>query len=217
MPDKDKSEHYISRPSMAWYKALRVFFDVVFHTFWPMRIRGRENVPRTGSAIIVCNHLSLVDPFAVAYAAHRIVRFMAKEELFRTPVLGFIIRRMGAFPVDRSRQDAQSMRIALSVLKEGELLGMFPEGTRSTTGQMQELRTGALRIAARTRTPIIPVAIIGTNRALPPGKWIRPAQVSVIFGEPIEFTELYDRNDKGEPMERALETLRERIQALQSV
>jgi len=139
---------------------------------------------------------------------------MAKEELFGVPLVGLIIRKVGAFPVDRTRRDPASMRTALTLLKQGELLGMFPEGTRSTSGEMLELRTGAARLAARTRTPIIPAAVHNTNKALPPGKFIRPARISVTFGAPFELTELYDRNDKGEGMERALETIKEKIEAL---
>jgi 1-acyl-sn-glycerol-3-phosphate acyltransferase len=217
MSAKKKKLDYSSRPNWFWYRIMRAFFAVVFHTIWPMRVVGREHVPRTGSAVVVCNHLSLADPFAVGYAAGRIVSFMAKEELFRVPVLRFFIRQVGAFPVDRTRQDAAAMRTALTVLKEGELLGMFPEGTRSTTGELQEFRAGAVRIATRTRNRVIPCALIGTDRALPPGKWIRPARVTVVFGEPIEFSELYDRNEKGEAMERALISLRDKVHELQLI
>ena len=214
MPEREKKLNYESRPSKLWYWIERRFFDVLFHTLWPLRIKGANNVPKEGAAIIVCNHLSMVDPFIVAYAARRIICFMAKEELFRNPVVGFLIRVTGAFPVDRSRMDASTMRTAMTVLKDGFLLGMFPEGTRSTGGDMLEFRVGAIRLAARTRTPIIPAAVYNTDRALPPGKFARPARIRIILGPPIEFTELYDRNDKGEPLERAVATLRERIQDL---
>jgi len=214
MTDKNKSLDYISRPRPLWYWIERRFFDLLFHTFWPLRIKGAENIPREGAAIVVCNHLSMVDPFMVAYAARRIICFMAKKELFRNRIVGFLIRVTGAFPVDRSHPDVEAYRTATTVLKDGYLLGMFPEGTRSTTGEMQEFRLGAIRLAARTRIPIIPAAVYNTDSALPPGKFPRPARIRVIFGPPIEFTELYDRNDKGEPLERAVATLRERIQDL---
>ena len=214
MPEKATGLSYERTPSNAWYVFLQKVFWLLFHTIWPLRVYGAENVPRKGPAIIVSNHVTYVDPFIVGYGAGRLVNFMAKQELFSVPVVGFILRKLGAFPVDRSRSDASSMRIALSVLKGGELLGMFPEGTRSTTGDMNEFRTGAIRIAARTQTPVIPAAVRNTIRAMPPGKFIRPARISIRFGEPIEFTELYDRNDKGEALERALVTIRESIEAL---
>lgn len=199
---------------MPWYRVIRVFFDVVFHTLWPLRIRDAHFVPKQGAAVIVSNHLSLLDPFVVGFAAHRIVNFMGKEELFRLPVVGIIVRKLGGFPVDRSRRDAGAMRTALTVLKSGELLGMFPEGTRSTGGEMLEFRAGAARLAAKTKVPVIPVAVHNTNNALPPGKWLRPARISIRFGEPFELTELYDTNDKGAAMERALARIKERIEDL---
>ncbi len=209
-----KKVRYEWQPSKVWYYVLRVFFWVLFHTLWPIRVVGREHVPRTGAAIIVSNHLSMIDPFAVGFGAGRIVNYMAKEELFRNPFVGFIIRKLGAFPVDRSRRDPASIRTALTVLKSGELLGMFPEGTRSTTGELQELRAGAARLAARTRTPIIPAAVYNTHRALPKGGFPRPARICVVFGRPFELVELYDRNDRGKVMERALDTIRENIEEL---
>lgn len=209
-----KKLNYEWKPSNRWYRVLRVFFGILFHTIWPLRVYGLENVPRKGSAIMVSNHLSLVDPFVVAYGSQRIVNYMAKEELFGIPVAGFLIRKLGAFPVDRSRRDPSAIRTALQVLKSGELLGMFPEGTRSTTGEVQEIRAGAARLAARTQVPIIPVALHNTNRALPAGKLLRPARISVRYGEPFELTELYNRNDKDEAMERALATIKEKIEAL---
>jgi 1-acyl-sn-glycerol-3-phosphate acyltransferase len=211
---KEKKLSYEWQPSGAWYVIVRGFFGLVFHTLWPLRVKGVDNIPNKGAAIIVCNHLSMVDPFVVGYAANRLVSFMAKEELFRIPFVGFVIRKVGAFPVDRARRDPASMRTALTLLKQGELLGMFPEGTRSTSGEMLELRAGAARLAARTHTPIVPAAVHNTNKALPPGKFIRPARIAVTFGPPFELTELYDRNDKGEGMERALETLKEKIELL---
>jgi 1-acyl-sn-glycerol-3-phosphate acyltransferase len=197
------------------YPILRVFFFILFHTIWPLKIKGNKHIPREGGALIVCNHLSLLDPLVVGFACSRIPHFMAKEELFNTPIIGFFARKLGAFPVDRGGQDAEAIKTALGILREGNLLGMFPEGTRSKSGEMQEFRTGALRLAARTQVPVIPCALKDTNRALPPRKLFRPARIGVSFGEPILFPELYNRNDKGDAMERAVETLRARIQELQ--
>jgi 1-acyl-sn-glycerol-3-phosphate acyltransferase len=224
MSQTEKKLDYKHQPSRAWYRIARGFFGILFHTLWPLRIKGWENVPREGAAIIVCNHLSMVDPFVVSYGAHRLINFMGKQELFRLPFVGFIIRKLGAFPVNRSQPDPRSTKIALRVLDSGELLGMFPEGTRNTKGtsstgeiEMQELRTGAAMLAARKQVPVIPVALHGTDRAQPRGKFVRPARISVIFGEPFELAELYGRNTKGEAMERALNTIKERIESLHEV
>jgi 1-acyl-sn-glycerol-3-phosphate acyltransferase len=217
MSTQGEKLEYERKPSAGWERVIRAFFWIVFHTIWPLKIRGLKNVPKTGSAIIVCNHLSMVDPFVVGYAAHRPVSFMAKEELFSVPVVGFLIRKVGAFPVVRSRRDPASMRVALSVLKEGDLLGMFPEGTRSTTGEMLEMRTGALRIASRTRTPIIPASVINTDHALPPGHFIRLARIGVRFGAPLELTALYERPKDEAAMQDALALIKEKIESLHQI
>ncbi len=216
MEQQEKKRSYEWQPSARWEKLTRVFCGVVFRTFWPLRIEGAEYVPRQGAAVIVCNHLSMIDPFVVGYATNRLVNFMGKKELFGVPFLGLWLRKLGAFPVDRSRRDPTSLRTALTILKGGHLLGMFPEGTRSATGEMLELRAGAARLAARTNTPIIPAAVFNTNHALPPGKFIRPARIGVRFGPPFELTALYGRNDKGEEMEQALELIKEQIGRLHS-
>jgi 1-acyl-sn-glycerol-3-phosphate acyltransferase len=116
--------------------------------------------------------------------------------------------------VDRTRRDPASLRTALSVLKAGEPLGMFPEGTRSTSGSMLEFRTGALRLASRTRSPIVPAAVINTEHAMPPGKLIRPARIAIHFGPPIEVIELYENPKDEVAMSRAIEQVKAAVQAL---
>ncbi|HET9494540.1 MAG TPA: lysophospholipid acyltransferase family protein [Chloroflexia bacterium] len=214
MQAAERHKQYEWKPSRLWYGIGRAVFALLFHSLWPLTIRGRENVPRNGAAIIVSNHVSMLDPFVVGYGAGRIVNFMAKEELFRTPIVGWFVRKLGAFPVDRARRDAASLRTALTVLKEDELLGMFPEGTRGTGDGLLEFRTGALRLASRTRAPIVPTAVIGTEEALPRKKFVRPARLAVHFGPPVEVTELYDNPKDPEAMERAIEAMKAAVQAL---
>src|SRR6478672_7978952 len=160
---EEKQQSYEWAPSKTWESVSRMAFRVIFHTLWPIKIEGAEYVPRHGAAVIVSNHLSLIDPFVIGYGAHRLVNFMGKQELFGIPFVGLWVRKLGGFPVDRSRRDPAALRTALTVLKSGELLGMFPEGTRGTSGEMLELRAGAARLAARTQSPVIPVAVYNTN------------------------------------------------------
>jgi 1-acyl-sn-glycerol-3-phosphate acyltransferase len=214
MQPTEQNKQYEWKPSPAWYAIGRAVFALLFHTLWPLTIKGSEHVPRKGSAVIIANHVSMVDPFVIGYGAGRRVNFMAKEELFRNKLLGWLIRRLGAFPVDRARRDPASLRTALIVLRSDELLGMFPEGTRSTSGGLLEFRTGALRLASRTRAPIVPAAVIGTERALPPKKFIRPARIAVHFGPPIELTELFDNPKDPQALHRATETMMLAVQAL---
>lgn len=215
MAETEKKTAYEWHHSRFWHRLLRALFAILFRTVWPLRVKGAENVPRSGSGIVVSNHMSYLDPFVIGYGANRLVSFMGKEELFRAPVVGFLVRQIGGFPVNRTRRDPAAMRIALTLLNGGEeLVGLFPEGTRNTTGELLEFQAGAVRLAAKTRNPIIPARITGTDRAFPPGKFLRPARLTVTFGPPFEVTELYERNTKGEAMERALQTLKERVAEL---
>jgi len=118
--------------------------------FWArLRVTGKERIPASGRLIAVSNHQSMLDPFIVAYVFFRNVRYMAKTELFQHPIMSWIIKRYGAFPVDRTRRDPQSLRTALNVVRAEQVLGMFPEGTRSSSGDLQEFRTGAIRLAIK--------------------------------------------------------------------
>jgi 1-acyl-sn-glycerol-3-phosphate acyltransferase len=137
------------------------------------------------------------------------VAFMGKAELFKWKPLAYLITRWGAFPVDRSKQDASALRTALAVLKAGEILGMFPEGTRGTTGQMQEVRTGALRLAIRTKSPLIPAGIAGTDKSLPRGgRFPRPTKLTITYGPPMDLAKLYDHRPTDSEIEAAADELR---------
>ena len=174
-------------------------------------VEGRGHVI-DGPLILASNHLGNVDPMAVAIAVRRRrVRFMAKEELFAWPLAPFV-RSWGAFPVRRGGSDREAMRLAEATVREGGMLGMFPEGTRSATGALGELHGGTAVIALRTNTPILPCRLTNTNRlGKPRSLWPRP-RVSARFGEPIPV-----KREAGSlgPQARALtERLREALEAL---
>jgi len=194
-----------------WYRFGILLWGTLFRRYCRLRVLGQEHIPKQGPAVVTANHLSMLDPFLVGYTlgTPHPVAFMAKQELFKVPIVGYAIGQWGAFPVDRSRKDASSLRTALAVLKEGEVLGMFPEGTRSTTGELQELRTGALRLALRTRAPLVPVGIEGTDRSLRPhSRWPRPAKITVTYGPPLDLSAYYDRRPSEADLEHCAEELR---------
>jgi len=159
----------------------------------------------------------MLDPFLVGYTlgTPHPVAFMAKQELFKVPVVGYALIQWGAFPVDRAKKDATSLRTALAILKAGEVLGMFPEGTRSSDGEMQALRSGALRLAIRTRAPLIPVGIEGTERSLPRhARLPRPARVTITYGSAMDLSAYYDRRPTDADIEAGAEQLRQTLDAL---
>lgn len=146
-----------------------------------------QNLPAEGPVVVVANHASTLDPLALGVACPRAVYFMAKEELFRNPVSAFFLRALHAFPVVRGQADREAYRMSMEVLKNGCVLGIFPEGTRSKTGGLLRAHPGAARFSLQTGSPVVPAAVVGTfpghrkgvNRFRTPG-------VRVIFGEPID-------------------------------
>ena len=168
---------------------LRILFRVVFR--W--RITGLENIP-VGGAVLSPNHLSFWDIPLIALAVPRRVHFMAKEELFRIPVFGFIIRSLLAFPVKRGAPDRNAIRYAIEKLQEGDIVLVFPEGTRSKTGKLGEFKPGAFLIAVKAGAPTIPAVIIGTNRMLrSSGPFPR---IEIQFGAPVLIEGAGDSDSK---------------------
>jgi 1-acyl-sn-glycerol-3-phosphate acyltransferase len=153
------------------------------------RVEGRENLPREGGAILACNHISYLDPPVMGAAiAPRRLYYMAKSELFRSRPLRWLITRLGVYPVRRGTADRRALKTTLELLKAGELVLVFPEGTRSEDGNLQPPELGIAFLAAHARVPVIPVALIGTNKVLPRGSFIpRPVHVCVRIGEPLTF------------------------------
>ncbi|SFL38080.1 1-acyl-sn-glycerol-3-phosphate acyltransferase [Pelosinus propionicus DSM 13327] len=165
------------------YSVIRVFLHYFFKIFFRCRIIGIENIPVTGGAIIASNHVSLFDPPVVGTAFTRSIHFMAKEELFAVPFIGWFLKKLNAFPVRRATADRTAIRHAINLLENGELLGLFPEGTRSLTGKLGKPETGLAMIALKAGVPIIPTAVIGTNKVWKEGQLF--PRFIVKFGNPI--------------------------------
>jgi 1-acyl-sn-glycerol-3-phosphate acyltransferase len=143
-------------------------------------IRGAENLPATGGVLLAANHVSYWDPVAIICAIKkRKVFFMAKSELFKIPLVGYAVRVSGAFPVRRDVTDRNAVRTALRLLQAGEVVGLFPEGTRSHTGEMLKPHLGAAMLALKAGTPVVPVAVSGTRGMF--------GKIVVNIGSPIYF------------------------------
>lgn len=150
---------------MTFYKVARGLFRGLLR-LKGYKIEGFENFPQQGPVIIACNHVSLWDPIVVGCALDRQIFFMAKEELFSNSVFGKVLIKLGAFPVKRGRGDISAIRKSLAVLKEGHVLGLFPEGTRSLTGEIQEALSGIVLIMEKTKAPIVPVKVYNTKNLI---------------------------------------------------
>lgn len=167
------------------YSVLKTLLKMIFIVVLRMRYEGTENIPADGPLVIASNHVSLLDPPVLGACSTRKVHFMAKQELF-VPVLGFIYRTLGAFPVRRGGADRAAIKHGIDILQSGKVLAIFPEGTRSKTGKLGKAEPGALMMASKTRAAIVPSCVIGTDFRRQGRIW---PKVTVRFGKPIYFPE----------------------------
>lgn len=184
--------------------------ETVFRTY----VEGQENLPTDGAAILCCSHRSNFDPVVVGLAVPRPLRFMAKAELFRIPLFRSLIRALGAFPIHRGIGDRQALQRAENLLREGELLLIFPEGTRLRSGRVPgRFQSGAVRLALRAGVPIVPAAILNE------GKTRLFRRKTVRFGEPVTASALgvTEAAHDAERLRAANALLRGRVMALLGV
>ena len=168
-----------------FYKILKVIFRFTFNLLFSPKVIGAENVPKEGAMIMAANHMSNWDPPILGTYLPRTVGYMAKEELFKPAIAGAIIKSLNAFPVKRGSSDRGAIKMALNILKKGLCLGIFPEGTRSRDGKLHKAQAGVSLIAAMSKAPVVPTALIGTNRIW--SKEEKFPQLTIVFGEPIYY------------------------------
>ncbi len=189
--------------SVAWYHFIYVLLYPLVHILFAVRYHHRERLPEDGPIMICASHSHLVDPLLLAYLMgwRRPVRFMAKKELFGFPLLGSILRKAGAFSVDRGSADMKAIRTAMEVLKDDGILGIFPEGTRLQ--ESGDGKHGAIMLAARTGAQIVPVFIPRRKRLF--------GRLDLRVGEPY----ILERDIRGkEAYEKESAELMARIEAL---
>jgi 1-acyl-sn-glycerol-3-phosphate acyltransferase len=198
------------------YALVRGWSDLSLRVLHRMRVRGLDHVPRQGGAILVSNHASFLDPMALAGSIRfRILHFMARDTLCKAPGIGWLMPRLQLILIDRERGDVAAMKATLRLLKEGELVGLFPEGTRTPDGNLQSARGGIGFLIAKARVPVIPVYVEGTYRALSRHhRFPRPARVTVTFGPPIPPEELDALGTRREALRAIADLIMERIAAL---
>jgi 1-acyl-sn-glycerol-3-phosphate acyltransferase len=183
-------------------RILRPLFMVVYR----IEITGREHVPATGPCILAANHVSVMDGFFMGIAVTRQVRFMAKSELYRWPVVKQVLVAAGAFPVVRGADRGRAVAAGVALLEQGGVVGVFPEGT-SLPDQKRGYKRGAARLALATGAPLVPIALIGTELTLEPRTHrISLPRVRMRIGEPLIV-------ERQEPTEHAATALTARLQA----
>lgn len=163
----------------------RVIARALFTLTTRWEVRGRENIPAEGPVLVVANHLNLTDPPLLSVSLGRETIFMAKEELFRSPLSAYFVGNFGAFPVHRGKLDRKALRQAQQVLTDGLALVMFPEATRSKRARLQPAFPGSALIAMRSGVSILPVGIAGTERIKGIGWVLRHPRIVVNIGRPF--------------------------------
>ena len=173
-------------PSLTYRLVSNLLVFPIFRGLFRGSVLGSCHVPRVGPLVVVANHGSHLDPPLLGHALGRPVAFMAKAELFAVPLLGAVIRACGAYPVRRGASDREAIRTATARLDEGWATGVFLDGTRQPDGRVNQPLPGAALLAARTGTPLLPVAIVNSHRALGSGQTLpRLVPIQLRIGEPV--------------------------------
>jgi len=179
-------------------------------------VHNPENVPAVGGCIIASNHVSYLDPPAVAVGIkHRVVHFMARDTLFSTPLARWFLTGIQVMPMDRTRGDVGALRKGINLLKSGKVLGLFPEGTRSPNGEIQSAKGGIGFLISKASVRVVPVYVDGSFQSFPKGaKRIKRGRVRVFYGKPIEPSEFAALGTDRDSFERIGELVMNRIAAL---
>lgn len=187
-----------------FYTMIRALLRLIYRVLFRLEASGREHVPEEGGVVLCSNHISLLDPPAIGILLKRRIRFMAKAELFNIPVFGAAIKALGAFPVKRGGVGKETIRTAFQLLQDGDIMGIFPEGTRNTD-QSTAAKKGAAMIALRSGAAVVPVAIIGSYKLF--------RKTRVVYGPPIDMSDLLEQKGSG-VLEQATDRIMDHINRL---
>lgn len=178
--------------NLTFYSFAKSVVYGVLKPLYRFEVIGREHFPKDGGVLLCSNHINVLDPPVVGINAPRPVHFMAKAELFNVPILGKVVSHLNAFPVKRGMSDREALRKGLGILKEGKVLGLFPEGTRNKSGELGKGLAGAGFFALRTDAQVVPCAIIGPYKAF--------KRLKVVYGKPINIKEFRERKISADEM-----------------
>jgi 1-acyl-sn-glycerol-3-phosphate acyltransferase len=197
------------RRNWVWF-SIQVVLRLLFAVWLCYRSRGHKEISHRGGMLLIINHQSFLDPLLVGLPLSRPVSYLARDNLFRVPVIGWILRNTYVLPINRESASATALRAMIARLQSGFWVGIFPEGTRSPDGKLGEIKPGFLAMLRRANVPVCPVGIAGAHRALGRNaKFLHPAKVRVVFGEPIPAEEIAAALRQGESA--TLELIRSRL------
>lgn len=178
-----------------FYRVSHAILGPMLRGAWRVDAEGTEHVPEEGPAILASNHVSYLDHFLLPAVVERPIYFISKAQHFDVPVQRWLFKHWGVIPLARGEGDDAALRRAEQVLAEGDLFGIYPEGTRSRDGKLHKGHTGVARLALKAGVPIVPVGMIGTFEALPKGKRLPSfSKCRIRIGEPLEFPDLHGQD-----------------------
>ncbi len=198
------------RRNWVWF-GFQSLAQVVFTIYFRVRTRGLENLPSQGGGLLLMNHQSFLDPLVTGVWINRPVSYLARANLFRVPIIGWILRHTYVLPINRAGGSTAVIRETVRRLEQGFLVGIFPEGTRSVDGEIGRLKPGFLAVIRRSKVPVIPVGIAGTEKAFGRGSWFpKPFRVRIVIGAPLPSAEIEKLSGKGHESEM-LELVKQQI------
>lgn len=189
-----------------FYSFCRIIVRFVMLFVFRIKSVGSENIPKEGGVIIAYNHRSNWDPVIAGLTAKRHMSFMAKEELFKNPVFGGLIKALGAFPVHRGKGDVGAVKSSINILSKGRVMLMFPEGHRIKNGKKVKAKPGVALIAQKAQVPVIPANISGEYR------WMH--KLTVTYGEPVMLDDLYGQHLEQEQIQNIADDILDKIRCL---
>lgn len=201
------------------YTIVRLLFKIFFRGFFRLKISGLENVDqfKEGGFLIAVNHISNLDPFLSGTFIKRKIYFFSKKELFKNKLGHWLFTNLNCLPVDRANPGPKAIKKIIAVLGAGEGLTIFPEGTRSKDGNIQDIKPGTGMIVAKTKVPLIPCYLTGTNKALPKGSFFpKRCDITISYGTPLLFEKIFSKEKStkedylliGEQIKKAFEDLK---------
>jgi 1-acyl-sn-glycerol-3-phosphate acyltransferase len=198
------------------YSIFHFIFYIIAKLFFNLKVYGLNNIPKRGAALIFANHVSFLDPPVVGTAiTNRQIYYLARDTLFKNFFISFILKSWNGIPMNRGVGFRGGFEKALEVLKKGNVLLAFPEGTRSIDGKIQNGKVGIGMLVYRAKVPVIPCYIDGTFKVLPRGaKFIKFNRISVRFGSPLDFSEMYKLSESKEVYQVIVEKIMESIRKL---
>jgi len=177
-------------PSWFWNPA-RGLCRIYTTTRFDLKVHGKHNIPKRGGALLISNHQSYLDPVLLGVQIERQISFIAKSELFEHPALAWLIKMLNTFPVRRGQSDVSAMKEALRRIHEGQILTMFPEGTRTTDGNLLPMQPGIALLVKRAQVPVIPAVIDGSSKAWPrKTKFPLHHPIRMMYGPPLEVSNM---------------------------